>query len=223
MSKLYIVPTPIGNLQDITYRSVDVLSHSDFILAEDTRVSKKLLSHYNIQKPMISFHKYNEHKILDLQIEKLKSGEVVSLICDAGTPSISDPGFLLVRECIKHDIDVECLPGATAFVPAIVNSGMPTDRFVFEGFLPIKKGRKKRLELLSEENRTMIFYESRHRMLKTLSDFSYIFGIERRVSVSREISKVFEETVRGSINEVKEYFENHSIKGEFVLIVEGKK
>lgn len=222
MSKLYLIPTPIGNLEDITLRALRLLKEVDIVLAEDTRTTKKLFSHFDIATQLAPFHMHNEHKVLAKWIERLKQGEVVALVSDAGTPAISDPGFLLVRECIKEGIEVDCLPGATAFVPALVNSGLPSEKFVFEGFLPVKKGRQTRLNLLSEESRTMIFYESPHRVVKTLSQFSEYFGEDRRVSISREISKMFEETIRGSMNEVKEYFENKKPKGEFVIIVEGK-
>lgn len=222
MSKLYLIPTPIGNLEDITLRALRLLKEVDVVLAEDTRTTKKLFSHFDIATQLAPFHMHNEHKVLAKWIERLKQGEVIALVSDAGTPAISDPGFLLVRECIKEGIEVDCLPGATAFVPALVNSGLPSEKFIFEGFLPVKKGRQTRLNLLSEESRTMIFYESPHRVVKTLSQFSEYFGEDRRVSISREISKMFEETIRGSMNEVKEYFENKKPKGEFVIIVEGK-
>lgn len=223
MSKLYIIPTPIGNLEDVTLRAIRLLKEVDLVLAEDTRTSKKLFSHYKIDTPLSSFHMYNEHEVLLKYIDRLKLGCSLALISDAGTPSISDPGFLLVRECVKEAIAVECLPGATAFVPALVNSGLPNDKFVFEGFLPVKKGRKKYLEVLKEEKRTMIFYESPHRVLKTLGHFIEYFGKEREVSISREISKIFEETVRGTLAEVRLYFEQKKPKGEFVIVVKGKK
>lgn len=223
MSKLYIIPTPIGNLEDITLRAIRLLHEVNLVLAEDTRTSKKLFSYYNIETPLSSFHMHNEHKVLSKYIDRLKSGECFALVSDAGTPSISDPGFLLVRECVKEGIEVDCLPGATAFVPALVNSGLPNEKFVFEGFLPVKKGRQTRLKILGEEERTMIFYESPHRILKTLSHFIEYFGSDRKVSVSREISKMFEETVRGTAAEVVLYFEQKNPKGEFVIIVEGKK
>ena len=222
MSKLYLIPTPIGNLEDITLRALRLLKDVDMVLAEDTRTTRKLFTHYEISTPLAPFHMYNEHKVLNKWIERLKSGETIALVSDAGTPAISDPGFLLVRECIKNDIEVDCLPGATAFVPALVNSGLPSEKFIFEGFLPSKKGRQTRLKILAEEERTMIFYESPHRIVKTLSQFMEYFGEERIVSVSREISKMFEETKRGSMKEVKEYFEKKKPKGEFVIIVEGK-
>lgn len=221
MSKLYLVPTPIGNLQDMTFRAVKILQEVDVILAEDTRTSGKLLKHFEISTPMQSFHMHNEHKMLDRIINRLKGGEVMALISDAGTPAISDPGFLITRACIENDIEVDCLPGATAFVPALVNSGLPNDKFIFEGFLPVKKGRQTRLKFLAEETRTMIFYESPHKILKTLGHFAEYFGEERPISVSREISKLYEETIRGNIKEVIQHFENKSPKGEFVIIVAG--
>lgn len=219
--KLYLVPTPIGNLEDMTFRAVKVLKEVDVILAEDTRTSGKLLKHFEIATPMQSFHMHNEHKMLDRIINRLKGGEVMALISDAGTPAISDPGFLITRACIENDIEVDCLPGATAFVPALVNSGLPNDKFIFEGFLPVKKGRQTRLKFLAEETRTMIFYESPHKILKTLGHFAEFFGEERPISVSREISKLYEETIRGSIKEVIQHFENKPPKGEFVIIVSG--
>ena len=222
MSKLYLIPTPIGNLEDITLRALRILKEVNIVLAEDTRTSRKLFSHYDIDTNLAPFHMHNEHKVLQKWIDRIKSGETIALVSDAGTPAISDPGFLLVRECVKNDIEVDCLPGATAFVPAVVNSGLPSDKFVFEGFLPVKKGRQTRLKLLSEEERTIVFYESPHRIVKTLSLFSEYFGEDRKVSVSREISKMFEETKRGSAKEVMEYFEQKKPKGEFVIIVEGK-
>ncbi|MEJ6748329.1 MAG: 16S rRNA (cytidine(1402)-2'-O)-methyltransferase [Flavobacteriales bacterium] len=223
MSKLYIIPTPIGNLEDITFRSIRVLKEVDVVLAEDTRTSKKLFSHYNIDTPLSSFHMHNEHRVLNKWIERIKNGETIALISDAGTPAISDPGFLLVRACVKENIEVDCFPGATAFVPALVNSALACEKFIFEGFLPVKKGRKTRLMFLVEEERTMIFYESPHRILKTLKQFSEYFGEDRKVSVSREISKMFEETKRGNLTEVLQYFEDKKPKGEFVIIVDGKK
>jgi|TARA_B110000495_G_C23031354_1_gene614327 16S rRNA (cytidine1402-2'-O)-methyltransferase len=223
MSKLYIIPTPIGNLEDITFRSIRVLKEVDVVLAEDTRTSKKLFSHYNIDTPLSSFHMHNEHRVLSKWIERIKNGETIALISDAGTPAISDPGFLLVRACVKENIEVDCFPGATAFVPALVNSALACEKFIFEGFLPVKKGRKTRLMFLVEEERTMIFYESPHRILKTLKQFSEYFGEDRKVSVSREISKMFEETKRGNLTEVLQYFEDKKPKGEFVIIVDGKK
>lgn len=220
--KLYLVPTPIGNLQDITFRAIAVLKEVDLILAEDTRTSGKLLKHFEIGTPMQSHHMHNEHKTVETLIQKLKSGTNIALISDAGTPGISDPGFLLTRACIENNIAVECLPGATAFVPALVNSGLPNDKFVFEGFLPVKKGRQTRLKLLAEETRTMVFYESPHKLIKTLSHFCEYFGAERPVSVSRELSKMFEETIRGTAKEVLEYYTNKPPKGEIVVVVAGK-
>lgn len=222
MSKLYLIPTPIGNLEDITLRALRLLKEVDMVLAEDTRTTRKLFTHYEISTPLAPFHMHNEHKVVNKWIERLKSGEKIALVSDAGTPAISDPGFLLVRECVKNDIEVDCLPGATAFVPALVNSGLPSEKFIFEGFLPSKKGRQTRLKILADEERTMIFYESPHRIVKTLSQFMEYFGDERIVSVSREISKMFEETKRGSMKYVKEYFEEKKPKGEFVIIVDGK-
>ncbi|WP_418603734.1 16S rRNA (cytidine(1402)-2'-O)-methyltransferase [Hwangdonia sp.] len=223
MSKLYIVPTPIGNLKDITFRAIDVLKAADLILAEDTRTSGKLLKHYEIATHMQSHHMHNEHKTVESIIQKIKSGTTVALISDAGTPAISDPGFLLTRACIEHNIEVDCLPGATAFVPALVNSGLPNDKFVFEGFLPVKKGRQTRLLLLAEETRTIIFYESPHKLVKTLGHFCAYFGEDRQVSVSRELTKLYEETIRGTAKEVLEYYTNKPPKGEIVIVVGGKK
>ena len=222
MSKLYIVPTPIGNLQDITLRAIETLKNVDLILAEDTRTSGKLLKHYDIGVPMQSHHMHNEHKTVTKIIEKLKSGISVALISDAGTPAISDPGFLLVRSAIANQIEVETLPGATAFVPALVNSGLPNEKFVFEGFLPVKKGRQTRLIDLAEEKRTMIFYESPHKLKKTLADFCNYFGEQRSVSVSRELTKLYEETVRGTVKEVLNHYIEKAPKGEIVIIVKGK-
>ncbi len=219
--KLFLVPTPRGNLKDITFRAIEVLKEVDVILAEDTRTSGKLLKHFEIATPMQSFHMHNEHKILDNVINRLKSGESMALISDAGTPAISDPGFLLVRACVKNDIAIETLPGATAFIPALVNSGLPNDRFVFEGFLPVKKGRQTRLEFLTNESRTMIFYVSPHKLLKTLEDFSNYFGKDRRASISRELTKLYEETQRGTLEELIQYFSQKKPKGEFVLILAG--
>ena len=220
--KLYIVPTPIGNLEDITFRAIKVLKEVDLILAEDTRTSGKLLKHYDIATPMQSHHMHNEHKTVNSIVEQLKNGKTIALISDAGTPAISDPGFLLTRACVQNNIEIECLPGATAFVPALVNSGLPNDKFVFEGFLPPKKGRQTRLKLLAEETRTMIFYVSPHKLIKTLQQFSEYFGAERQVSVSRELTKMYEETIRGTVVEVLNHFENKPPKGEIVLIVAGK-
>jgi len=218
---LYLVPTPIGNLEDMTYRAIRILKEADIILAEDTRTSGPLLKHFGIDKRVFAHHQHNEHKALNELIRFLKEGQIIALISDAGTPAISDPGYLLVREAIKNNIEINCLPGATAFVPALVNSGLPTDRFAFEGFLPVKKGRQTRLKSLVNEERTLIFYESPHRIIKTLKEFAEYFGEERQVSVSREITKIFEETVRGSLKEVLFYFENNIIKGEFVICLHG--
>lgn len=223
MSKLYFIPTPIGNLEDITLRAIRLLKEVDLILAEDTRTSKILLKHFEINTPLTSFHMHNEHQVLKKYIDRLKLGENFALISDAGTPAISDPGFLLARACVENNIEVECLPGATAFVPALVNSGLPIDKFVFEGFLPIKKGRQSRLKLLAEEKRTMVFYESPHRILKTLHQFEAYFGAERQVALSREISKMYEETIRGNIAELISHFEVNKPKGEFVIVIAGKK
>ena len=223
MAKLYIVPTPIGNLEDITFRAINILTDVDLILCEDTRRSKKLLIYYNIDTPLRSHHKFNEHKEVGKVVDKILSGEKIALISDAGTPGISDPGFLAVRTCLENNIEVECLPGATALVPALVNSGIPFERFVFEGFLPVKKGRKTRLEKLTNEDRTMIFYESPHKFLKTLNDFSNSFGADRKISVSREITKIYEETIRGSVEHIINLFTDKIPKGEFVIIVEGCK
>ena len=223
MAKLYIVPTPIGNLEDITFRAINILTDVDLILCEDTRRSKKLLIYYNIDTPLRSHHKFNEHKEVGKVVDKILSGEKIALISDAGTPGISDPGFLAVRTCLENNIEVECLPGATALVPALVNSGIPFERFVFEGFLPVKKGRKTRLEKLTKEDRTMIFYESPHKLLKTLNDFSNSFGADRKISVSREITKIYEETIRGSVEHIINLFTDKIPKGAFVIIVEGCK
>jgi 16S rRNA (cytidine1402-2'-O)-methyltransferase len=223
MGKLYIVPTPIGNLKDITFRAIEVLKEVDLILAEDTRTSGKLLKHFEINTPTQSHHMYNEHKTVDAIVQRLLGGTNIALISDAGTPAISDPGFLLTRACLENDIEVECLPGATAFVPALVNSGLPNDKFVFEGFLPVKKGRQTRLKALMEETRTMIFYESPHKLIKTLTNFCEYFGEDRQVSVSRELTKLYEETVRGTIKKVLDYYTNKSPKGEIVIVVSGKK
>ncbi len=221
MPKLYVVPTPIGNLDDITMRAVKVLQQVDLILAEDTRTTSVLLKHLGIEKPLRSHHKFNEHATVGMLAETIASGRDVALVSDAGTPGISDPGFLLVRTCVENGIEVETLPGATAFVPALVQSGLPCDRFCFEGFLPQKKGRHKRLEELSGETRTIIFYESPFRVVKCLEQLAETFGGERRVSVSREISKKFEQTVRGTLSEVAEYFRGHEPKGEFVIVLAG--
>lgn len=219
---LYLVPTPLGNLKDITLRAIEVLNAVDVILCEDTRTSSKLLQHYQIQKPLSPYHQHNEHKILAHLIEQLAAGKTMAVITDAGTPGISDPAFLLVRECLKNNIKVECLPGATAFVPALVNSGLPINRFAFEGFLPLKKGRHTLLTQLAEEERTMVFYESPVRLVKTLKDFIEYFGKERKCSVSRELTKMFEENFQGSLYEVCEYFSAKNVKGEIVIVVEGK-
>jgi 16S rRNA (cytidine1402-2'-O)-methyltransferase len=219
---LYIVPTPIGNLKDITLRALEVLQQVDFILAEDTRTSSKLLHHYNITKPISPYHQHNEHKVLQHLIDQLSAGKKMALITDAGTPGISDPAFLLIRECIKSGIKVECLPGPTAFVPALVNSGIPSNRFVFEGFLPLKKGRQTLLKTLAEEERTMIFYESPLRLVKTLQEFIQYFGAERMCCVSRELTKIFEENVRGSLLKVCDHFIQKNPKGEIVIVVAGK-
>ena len=221
-SKLYIVPTPIGNLEDMTLRAIRVLREVDFILAEDTRTSGKLLKHFDISTPMHSHHMHNEHKTITGILNRLQKGETAALISDAGTPAISDPGFLLTRACVEAGIAVDCLPGATAFVPALVNSGLPNDKFVFEGFLPVKKGRQTRLTLLAAETRTIIFYESPHKLLKTLGNIVEYFGADRPVSVSRELSKLHEETIRGTAQEVLTHYENKPPKGEIVLIVGGK-
>lgn len=221
MSKLYIIPTPIGNLEDITLRALRLLKEVSVLLAEDTRTSQVLLKHFGIERKLYSHHKFNEHATVDFVASRIEAGESVALISDAGTPGISDPGFLLVRTCLERGLEVETLPGATAFVPALVQSGFPCDRFCFEGFLPQKKGRKKRLAALSEEHRTMVFYESPFRVVKALGEMAEAFGSERRVSVSRELTKKFEQTVRGTLAEVKEHFEQTPPKGEFVIIVEG--
>ena len=220
--KLYIVPTPIGNLEDITLRAISVLKSVDLILAEDTRTSGKLLKHFEIGTQMHSHHMHNEHKTVQGIIQKLKTGTTIALISDAGTPAISDPGFLLTRACVENNIPVDCLPGATAFVPALVNSGLPNDKFVFEGFLPVKKGRQTRFLLLAEEPRTIIFYESPHKLIKTLSHICEYFGEDRQVSVSRELTKLFEETQRGTAKSILEHYTNRPPKGEIVIIVAGK-
>ncbi len=222
MGKLYITPTPIGNLEDITLRAIRVLKEADFILAEDTRTTSVLLRHYGIATPMRSHHKFNEHGTSERVAADILAGQTIALVSDAGTPGISDPGFLLVRTCLEAGVEVETLPGATAFVPALVQSGFPCDRFCFEGFLPQKKGRAKHLEALADEERTMIFYESPFRVVKTLTQFAETFGPERPVSVSRELTKKFEETVRGTVNEVLEHFRAREPKGEFVIVVAGK-
>ena len=221
MGRLYVVPTPVGNMEDMTFRAIRVLKEADLILAEDTRTSGVLLSHYDIHNELMSHHKFNEHQSLPSLISRLKSGATVALISDAGTPAISDPGFLLVRECVRNGIEVQTLPGATAFVPALVSSGLPNDKFCFEGFLPQKKGRQTRLEQLCSEYRTMIFYESPHRLLKTLQQFSEVFGENRQVSVCREISKIHEESVRGSLKEVVTHFTEFEPRGEIVVVLAG--
>jgi len=222
MGKLYLVPTPIGNLEDMTFRAVKVLQEADLILAEDTRTSGKLLKHFEITTQMHSHHMHNEHKTVEGLVDRIKNGQTLALISDAGTPAISDPGFLLTRACVEAGLEVDCLPGATAFVPALVNSGLPNDKFVFEGFLPVKKGRQTRFLLLAEEERTMIFYESPHKLVKTLKNMVEFFGEDRSISVSREISKLHEETVRGTVAEVLNHFEAKAPKGEIVIIVGGK-
>ncbi len=219
--KLYIVPTPIGNLDDMTFRAIKVLKEADLILAEDTRTSGFLLKHFEIKTPMHSHHKFNEHKTVENVVQRIKGGQTVALISDAGTPAISDPGFLVVRKCVENGIAVECLPGATAFVPALVNSGLPNDKFCFEGFLPQKKGRQTRLQTLASETRTMVFYESPFRLAKTLTQLAAFLGAERAASVSREISKMYEETRRGSLAELAAYYNEHQVKGEIVLVVAG--
>ena len=222
MGKLYLIPTPIGNLQDITLRALQVLEQVDLILAEDTRTSGKLLQHFHISTPMLAHHKFNEHQALEGILRKLKDGQQLALISDAGTPAIADPGFLLSRACIAEGIPVETLPGATAFVPALVNSGLPNDRFVFEGFLPDKKGRQTRLKNLMEETRTMIFYVSPHKLIKTLEEFTQFFGAERKASISRELTKIHEQTLRGTLAELLAHFQSQNPKGEFVLSLSGK-
>jgi len=223
MSKLYLVPTPIGNLEAMTFRAVKVLKEVDLILAEDTRTSGKLLKHFEISTHMHSHHMHNEHKTVENIVKRIQNGDNIALISDAGTPAISDPGFLLTRACIENGVEIECLPGATAFVPALVNSGLPNDKFVFEGFLPVKKGRQTRLLFLAEETRTMIFYESPHKLLKTLTNFAEYFGEDRPISVSRELTKLYEETIRGTVAELIQHFTNKPPKGEFVVVVGGKK
>ena len=222
MPKLFLVPTPIGNLEDITLRAIRVLKEADLILAEDTRNSGKLLKHLEIFTPMQSHHMHNEHKTVEGVVRQIQSGKNIALISDAGTPAISDPGFLLVRECVEAGIEVDCLPGATAFGPALVNSGLPNDKFVFEGFLPVKKGRQTRLQILAEETRTVVLYESPHKLMKTLSQISEFFGEDRKLSVSREISKLHEETVRGTAAEVLQHYSEKPPKGEIVLVIAGK-
>ena len=223
MSKLYLVPTPIGNLKDITFRALEILTNVDMILAEDTRQAKKLLNHYNITTPLQSHHMFNEHKSVESVCAKILAGQITALVSDAGTPGISDPGFLLVRTCLEKEIPVETLPGPTALIPALVNSGIPCDRFCFEGFLPPKKGRNKRITGLAEETRTMVFYESPYRLVKTLQELALHFGSDREASVSRELSKMFEENTRGTLSFLAEYYTNKTPKGEIVIVVAGKK
>jgi len=219
---LYLVPTPIGNLKDITLRALDVLKEVDLVLAEDTRTTSHLLTHYQINKPITPYHQHNEHKVLNHLVAQLKEGKKMAVVTDAGTPGISDPAFLLVRECIREGVKVECLPGATALVPALVNSGLPTNSFVFEGFLPVKKGRQTLLKKLAEEERTVVFYESPNRLVKTLEELIIYFGQERQCSVSRELTKMFEENKRGSLAEVSAWFKEKPVKGEIVVVVRGK-
>ncbi len=221
--KLYLVPTPIGNLGDITLRALDILKQADVLLCEDTRTSGYLLKHYQIQKPLQAYHQHNEHKITEYLVEQMENGKTMALLTDAGTPGISDPGFLLLRACIQRGIEVECLPGATAFVPALIQSGIPSSSFVFEGFLPLKKGRKTKIEQLAAEERTLILYESPHRLVKTLTELREAFGAERSASVSRELTKMFAETKRDSLNNLAAYYAAHPPKGEIVLVIEGKK
>jgi 16S rRNA (cytidine1402-2'-O)-methyltransferase len=222
MSKLYIVPTPIGNLEDITLRAIRILKEVDLILAEDTRKTGILLNHYGIEKKMMPHHAFNEHATLKIIVERIKQGITIALVTDAGTPSISDPGYLLVRECVKEGLPVECLPGPTAFVPALVNSGIPSDRFRFEGFLPHKKGRQSRIRELADERSTLVFYESPHRLVKTLEQFALLFGEDRLASVSRELTKIYEETKTGTLKELMDYFRKKQVKGEIVIVVAGK-
>jgi len=221
-ARFFIVPTPIGNLEDITLRALRLLKEVDLILAEDTRTSSKLLKHYQIENNLRSYHSFNEHKVQHQVISLLKEGAKIALITDAGTPGISDPGYLIINACLSNNIEVECLPGPTAFIPALLKSGIPTDRFTFEGFLPPKKGRKKKLEVLAHETRTMIFYESPHRLLKTLNDFRAIFGKARQASVSRELTKKYEETMNGDLESIINYYKNNKVKGEFVIIIKGE-
>lgn len=222
MSKLFLVPTPIGNLKDITFRAVDVLNEVSLILAEDTRISRILLNHFSIKKPLQSYHKFNEHFIKEKIISKIKSGDSIALISDAGTPGISDPGYLIIRECIKNDIEIESLPGPVAFIPALLNSGLPCDRFVFEGFLPPKKGRKTRLDSLTGDTRTIIIYESVHRIEKTIEELIQYLGEERQASVSKELTKLHETTIRGTLGQIKDKLKEIVIKGEFVIVISGK-
>jgi 16S rRNA (cytidine1402-2'-O)-methyltransferase len=220
--RLYLIPSPIGNLGDITYRAVEILKQADGILCEDTRTSSVLLKHYQIQKPLTPYHQHNEHKVLNYLVEQMQQGKTYALITDAGTPGISDPGFLLVRECIRNGIAVECLPGATAFVPALVQSGIPGNRFVFEGFIPVKKGRQTLMKQLAEEERTIILYESPHRVVKTLQELSAYLGGERQAAVCRELTKMFEETRKGTLTELASHYDQHAPKGEIVLVIAGK-
>lgn len=222
MGRLYVVPTPVGNLEDMTFRAIRILKEADLILAEDTRTSGILLKHFEIKKPMQSHHKFNEHQMVESVVNRIKGGETIALISDAGTPGISDPGFLVVRECVRNGIEVQCLPGATAFVPALVASGLPNEKFCFEGFLPQKKGRMTRLKALQDESRTMVFYESPYRLLKTLIQFAEYFGAERNASVAREISKIHEESVRGTLAQLIEHFTATEPRGEIVIVVAGK-
>ena len=223
MGKLFVIPTPVGNLEDLTFRAMRILKEADFILAEDTRTSGKLLKHYKIENSLVSHHKFNERRTLDRIISRIKTGETAALISDAGTPVISDPGQILINACIKKDIPVECLPGPTALIPALVNSGMTAEQFTFEGFLPVKKGRQTRLKQLADETRTMIFYESPHRLIKTLTQFREYFGDDRKICVSRELTKIHEENVRGTAVEIIEYYQENPLKGEIVVVVEGKR
>jgi 16S rRNA (cytidine1402-2'-O)-methyltransferase len=217
--RLYLVPSPIGNLGDITYRAIEILRQADVVLCEDTRTSSVLLRHYNIQKPLTPYHQHNEHKIVAHLVEQMQAGKTFALITDAGTPGISDPGFLLVRECIRNNVQVECLPGATAFVPALVQSGIPSNRFVFEGFLPLKKGRQTMLKKLAEEERTIILYESPHRLVKTLNELATFFGADRQAAVCRELTKIYEETNKNTLSELAKHYEKHPPKGEIVIVV----
>lgn len=222
MSKLYVIPTPIGNLEDITFRAVRLLKEVDAVLAEDTRTSKKLFQHYEIDNKLIPYHLNNEHKVVERLVNELQNGIVYGLISDAGTPGISDPGYLLIRECIQNDIEVECLPGATAFVPALVASGLPCEKFSYEGFLPHKKGRQTKIQQIADSEKTVVLYESPHRLLKALQQFSEVLSEDRKLAVCRELSKKFEEVVRGTTAELIEHFTTHPVKGEFVIVVEGK-
>ncbi len=222
MSKLYLVPTPLGNLGDITFRAIEILKSVDLILAEDTRKTGILLKHYDIDKKLFPYHQHNEHHAVKMLVERISSGQTLALASDAGTPGISDPGFLIVRECVRAGIEVECLPGAVALIPALVNSGLPCDRFCFEGFLPQKKGRQTRIKALAEESRTMVFYESPHRLVKALKEFAEVLGPDRNASVSRELTKIYEETVRGTLQELADHFGKGDVKGEIVIVIQGK-